>query len=142
MVPKLKVNVVTPAGQLTDTETNAVTAPGELGEFEVLPGHIPFLTELHAGVLRIGEKPEKVEIYATGIGFLRVNQEGVVEVLIEQGLAVEDIDVDAANEQLRELRPQVAAWKKGPDAEFKNLKARHDWALAQVDAAAAARGSH
>jgi F-type H+-transporting ATPase subunit epsilon len=139
---KLTVNVVTPAGQLAEVTTNAVTAPGELGEFEVLPGHIPFLTELHAGVLVLGEKPEPVHRFATANGFLRVNHEGEVEVLVEQGMAAEDIDADAATEELRELRPQVAAWTKGEDAEYKNLKARHDWALARVDAAAAGRSSH
>ena len=31
-------------------------APGEMGEFELLPGHVPMLTALKPGVLTIGDK--------------------------------------------------------------------------------------
>ena len=68
----LHVTLVTPTGALVSERTDAVIAPGELGEFEVLPGHIPFLTELHPGVLTIGENRAK-KMYAVGIGFLEVS---------------------------------------------------------------------
>ncbi len=134
----LKVNVVTPKGPVTDATTDAITAPGEMGEFEVLAGHIPFLTAMHPGVLTLGENMKK-QIYAVGAGYLRVDQAGSVEVLVERAIAAEDVDTEAAGEELKELRPQVEGWKGAPDADFLNLKARYDWARARIDANAATR---
>ena len=131
----LQVAVVTPRGPVTDTATDAVTAPGQLGEFEVLPGHVPFLTQLHPGVLTLGEKRPK-QVFAVASGFLEVEPDGHVQVLVEQAVAAADVDLAAAKAQLAELGPQLKDWKGAVDAEFKNLKARHDWARAQLDARA------
>ena len=132
----LAVSVVTPRGPVTTEETDAVTAPGRLGEFEVLPGHVPFLTELHAGVLVLGERERHV--FAVSSGFLEVEPDGTVLVLVEQAVAAGNVDLEQAKTQLAELAPKLKDWKGAVDAEFKNLKARHDWAQAQVDARARA----
>jgi F-type H+-transporting ATPase subunit epsilon len=132
----LKVSVVTPRGPVTTEDTDAVTAPGELGEFEVLPGHVPFLTQLHPGVLVLGERER--HIFAVASGFLEVEADGTVLVLVEQAVAAVAVDLEQAKAQLSELAPKLKDWKGAIDAEFKNLKARHDWALAQVDARARA----
>lgn len=129
----LHVSVVTPRGPITDEDTDAVTAPGRLGEFEVLPGHVPFLTQLHAGVLVLGEKRDK-HVYAVSQGFLEVEPDGTVQVLVEQAVAAGSVDVEAAKALVAELAPQVKDWKGAVDGEFRNLKARHDWAQAQLDA--------
>jgi F-type H+-transporting ATPase subunit epsilon len=132
----LKVSVVTPRGPVTSEDTDAVTAPGQLGEFEVLPGHVPFLTQLHPGVLVLGERER--HIFAVSSGFLEVEADGTVLVLVEQAVAAGAVDLEQAKAQLSELAPKLKDWKGAIDAEFKNLKARHDWALAQVDARARA----
>ena len=126
------VRVVTPKGTAAETNTDAVTGPGRLGEFEILPGHVPFLTELHPGVLVLGEK--KREYLAVGSGFLRVGTEGTIEVLVDKAVSAADVDVDAAKELLAEVGPKVAAWKEALDGEYKTLKGRLDWAQAQLDA--------
>jgi F-type H+-transporting ATPase subunit epsilon len=132
----LAVSLVTPRGPVAAEETDAVTAPGKLGEFEVLPGHVPFLTELHPGVLVLGERERHV--FAVSSGFLEVEPDGTVLVLVEQAVAAGAVDLEQAKAQLAELAPKLKDWKGAIDAEFKNLKARHDWAQAQVDARARA----
>ena len=132
----LAVSLVTPRGPVAAEETDAVTAPGKLGEFEVLPGHVPFLTELHPGVLVLGEREQHV--FAVSSGFLEVEPDGTVLVLVEQAVAAGAVDLEQAKAQLAELAPKLKDWKGAIDAEFKNLKARHDWAQAQVDARARA----
>ena len=128
----LAVSVVTPRGPITAEDTDAVTAPGELGELEVLPGHVPFLTELHPGVLVLGERERHV--FAVSTGFLEVEPDGTVLVLVEQAVAASEVDLDQAKAQVAELAPKLKDWKGATDAEWKNLKARHDWAQAQLDA--------
>src|SRR5256885_4182950 len=98
----LGVNLVTPKGVVAHTETDSRQAPGELGEFELLPGHVPMLTALRPGVLTIGSgKPASGggsagtrERYAVSTGYLRVDPEGAVEVLVEQAMRAKDIDAE------------------------------------------------
>jgi F-type H+-transporting ATPase subunit epsilon len=125
--------VVTPRGPVVDQETDGVTAPGALGEFEVLPGHVPFLTLLHPGVLILGDKQEQ-RVFAVSSGFLEVEPDGQVQVLVEQAVPAAKVDVAAARAVVDELAPRLKDWPGALDADYKNVKARHDWAQAQLDA--------
>ncbi len=129
----LHVNVVTPNGPITEGATDAVTAPGELGEFEVMPGHIPFLTALHPGVLMIGQM--RKQVFAVGRGYLRVSQQGQVEILVGQAVAGSQVDARAAEAALEQATAELAAYKdQAQDGEWRNVKDRHDWASAMVEA--------
>src|SRR6185369_13247235 len=68
----MHLDVVTPRGRLLTEEVEEVTAPGILGEFGVLPGHIPFLTALKPGVLRY-RAASSSGILAVGAGFVEVS---------------------------------------------------------------------
>ncbi len=131
----LRVAVVTPRGPVADEETDGVTAPGQLGEFEVLPGHVPFLTLLHPGVLILGDKQAR-RVFAVSSGFLEVEPDGEVQVLVERAVPAEKVDAAAAKKVVDELGPKIKDWKEALDADWKNVKARLDWAQAQLDAQA------
>jgi F-type H+-transporting ATPase subunit epsilon len=102
----LAVNLVTPRGVVAHTDADSVQAPGELGEFELLPGHVPMLTALRPGVLTIGTKAR--QRYAVSSGYLRVDPSGAVEILVEQAL----------------------------DGDYVNTQQRAGWARARLDAVA------
>lgn len=127
------VNVVTPTGLIANQDTDAVIAPGRLGEFEVLPGHIPFLTELHPGVLTIGERGPRA-IFAVSVGFVEVSPGGDVQVLVERAVPAGDIDVEAAKAELDESTLELKEWKGEPDSEYDKVRTRQAWAQAQLDA--------
>lgn len=135
----LTVNVVTPTGPIAVGATaSAVTAPGELGEFEVLPGHIPFLTSLHPGVMTLGQG-KGAHVYAVSRGYVRVSIEGEVEVLVERAVPAAKVDTEKAKADRDATQKELADWKDKPqDADWRNIKDRHDWAQAQLDAAARA----
>jgi F-type H+-transporting ATPase subunit epsilon len=131
----LAVNLVTPKGVLLHTEADSVQAPGELGEFEMLPGHVPMLTALRSGPLTIGTKTRAR--YAVSSGYLRVDPEGAVEILVEQALAVKDIDTEVAKKELAAAEAELAKWGDRPmDGDYQNVRARADWARARIDTAA------
>lgn len=132
----LHINLVTPRGVIAHTDAASVQAPGELGEFELLPGHIPMLTALKPGVLTIGEKAK----YAVGNGYLRVDPSGAVEILVEQAQAAADVDRDAASKDLANAEKELASWGDKPtDGTYINVRGRADWARARI---AATGGSH
>ncbi len=129
----LGVNLVTPRGVVAHTDADSVQAPGELGEFELLPGHIPMLTALKPGVLTIGTKARAR--YAVSSGYLRVDPSGAVEILVEQAMPTGDIDTDAAKKDLAAAEAELAKWGDRPlDGDYVNAQQRAGWARARLDA--------
>jgi len=131
----LGVNLVTPRGVVAHTDTDSVQAPGELGEFELLPGHVPLLTALRAGVLTIGTKtPTR---YAVATGYLRVDPSGAVEILVEQAQAAKEIDVTVAQADLKSAETELAKWgDRAHDGDYQSHLAKAGWARARLDAVA------
>ena len=131
----LGVNLVTPRGVVAHTDADSVQAPGELGEFELLPGHVPMLTALRPGVLTIGTKARAR--YAVSAGYLRVDPSGAVEILVEQALPAKDVDVDAAKKELAAAEAEIGKWGDRPlDGDYVSLQQRAGWARARIDAVA------
>ncbi|HVV83246.1 MAG TPA: ATP synthase F1 subunit epsilon [Kofleriaceae bacterium] len=134
MADSLDINVVTPRGVVAHQAADGLTAPGELGEFELLPGHVPLLTALKPGVLTIGDKARAR--YAVSAGYLRVDQTGSVEVLVEQAVAAGEVDVEAARNDLRAAEADLAKWGDKPtDGDWQILLNRVAWAQARLDLA-------
>jgi len=130
----LGVQLVTPKGVVAHTDAESVQAPGELGEFELLPGHVPMLTALRPGVLTIGIKQRSR--YAVSSGYLRIDPKGAVEILVEQALPAGDVDTEAAKKDLVAAETELAKWgDKELDGDYLNLVARAGWARARIDAA-------
>jgi F-type H+-transporting ATPase subunit epsilon len=131
----LAVNLVTPRGVVAHTDADSVQAPGELGEFELLPGHVPMLTALKPGVLTIGTKAR--QRYAVSSGYLRVDPGGAVEILVEQAMLPLDVDPDAAKKDLAAAEAELAKWGDRPlDGDYVNMQQRAGWARARLDAVA------
>jgi F-type H+-transporting ATPase subunit epsilon len=95
---KLSVDVITAERVVfSDTDIDAVVAPGEVGELTVLPSHAALITSLAPGELRI-QKAGADETYmmVTG-GFLEVRDDKVV-ILAENAERAEEIDIALAQE--------------------------------------------
>ncbi len=77
----LEVRIVTPRKVVWEGVANAVQAPGEVGEFGVLPKHIPFLTTLRPGVVTVDGADGKL-VFEVGVGFAEAGP-GRVTILAE-----------------------------------------------------------
>src|SRR4029079_14356555 len=114
----MRLSVTTPRGSLVDTAVDEVTAPGELGEFGVLPGHVPLMSALKPGVLWYKTK-EHSGVLAIGQGFLQVaplpqgddhGGRDRVLVLVDQALTAGDVDTGDAEKELATADRELAAW--------------------------------
>src|SRR5688500_525939 len=98
----MRLSVTTPQGSLVEAEADEVTAPGVLGEFGVLPGHVPFLSALQPGVF-VFRASNDSRVFAVSEGVLEVaRKEGggdKVLVLVSDALQAEEIDRDAAEKE-------------------------------------------
>ena len=126
---------MTPRGVVAHTDADSVQAPGELGEFELLPGHVPMLAALRPGVLTIGTKAR--QRFAVSSGYLRVDPSGAVEILVEQAMPTVEIDAEAAKKDLVAAEAELAKWGDRPlDGDYVNMQHRAGWARARLDAVA------
>jgi F-type H+-transporting ATPase subunit epsilon len=137
----LRLVIVTPAGSVAKTDVTELVAPGVLGEFGVLPGHLPFLSAILAGVLTYVEGGQ-TQIYAVGAGFVEVGAGDEVVVLTEAALAPADIDAPAAEQEEREAAAALATLSPAEQAgEFAHRTAVQAWARARLHAVQRSRGA-
>ena len=142
----MRLSVTTPRGALVDTNVEELTAPGLLGEFGVLPGHVPLMSALKPGVLTY-RAADHTGTLAVGEGFLQVAPTGAptgneatpsdrVLVLVDQAVNATAVDRAAAEKDFAKLEAEIAAWKGDLDGTYQALCVRRDWAMAQLNAAA------
>jgi F-type H+-transporting ATPase subunit epsilon len=137
----MKLSLTTPRGALVDLDVDEVTAPGALGEFGVLPGHVPLMSALKPGVLVYRAKTSS-GVVAVGPGFLQVaapaqndTMHDRVLVLVDQALVAGDVDRAEAQKDLVAADKELAAWKSELDGAYRALEIRRQWAQARLDAA-------
>ena len=133
----MHLTVTTPRGYLVQVEADEIVAPGVLGEFGILAGHIPFMSVLKPGVLSYRGK-DGLKFLAIGDGILqvaRVSDGDKIEVLVNRGESGKDVDREAAQRELAAADSELAKSKAESPAELKPMQDRRAWAAAQVDAA-------
>jgi F-type H+-transporting ATPase subunit epsilon len=143
----MRLSVTTPRGAVVETEIDEITAPGTLGEFGVLPGHVPMMAALKPGVLTY-RTSDRATTLAVGEGFLQVAPVVIGEkttdrvlVLVDQAAGATAIDPAVAKKELGEVEARLAAWKGELDGTYQELVVRRDWFLAQLGAASRATPS-
>lgn len=130
----LRLDVVTPAGVAVRKDVDTVEAPSVDGEFGVLPGHLPLLAALKAGVVRYRSEG-KTFVLAVGAGFAEAGAD-LMTILTDRCLEAKDIDVAKARTELDAAAKKLEAFN-GPQegAEFEELTRSTQWFQAQLDAA-------
>ena len=93
-MPTLRLEVVTPYKKTYSEDVDMVTIPGLDGEYGVLPLHVPLITALKAGELRIQKGGQETSL-ATGGGFAEVMPDRVT-ILTDAAIGSAEIDEAAA----------------------------------------------
>src|ERR1700739_2341706 len=100
----LKLEIVTPEEKIYSEDVNMVTLPGSEGELGVYPNHVPVLTALKPGELRVVKDGRETAL-AVGEGCIEIRADGV-SVLTDMALRSEKIDIEAAEKAVE--RAQAA----------------------------------
>src|SRR6516164_8854282 len=90
----LKLEIVTPEEKIYSEDVEMVTLPGSEGELGVYPNHVPLLTTLVPGELRVIKSGRETTM-AIGEGFVEIKGDGV-SVLTDMALESEKIDISVA----------------------------------------------
>jgi F-type H+-transporting ATPase subunit epsilon len=124
----LKLEIVTPETTAYSEDVEMVTLPGSEGELGVYPNHVPLLTTLNPGELRV-LKGGKESFLAIGEGFVEITG-STVSVLTDMALEPAVIDESAAEAAV--ARAQAAMKDDLGKEEVAAVQASLQKALAQL----------
>jgi F-type H+-transporting ATPase subunit epsilon len=109
----LRLAIATPDKIEFDDDVNMVVAPGIDGELGILPGHIPYVTRLKPGILRIYKGDDR-RIMAVSEGYMEVTGSKVV-ILAEAAEMPDEIDVERALAAKRRAQERLATHSHDTD---------------------------
>ncbi len=128
MAATLRLEIVTPEAIAYSEDVEMVTLPGTEGEIGVYPNHVPLLTTLKPGELRV-LKGGRTDFLAVGEGFVEIKGDAV-SVLTDVALEASKIDAGAAEEAV--ARAQAAMKEDHSAEEVASIQATLQKALAQL----------
>ena len=92
----------------------SVTAPGELGLFQVLFNHAPLLAQLTSGQLTVRELSGEDTFYSVGGGFAEVRDNHVV-ILADSAERADEINLERAESAREKADEIIHARRPGED---------------------------
>ena len=131
---KINLKVVTPERIVYEDEVDLVTAMTEAGEITVLPEHIPLVSNLRAGEMRLKKDGEE-HLLVASTGFLQVRPGNQVVILADTAERAEELDL-AKIEEAKERAQKLMEEKRHVDnVAFANAAAMMERELARYKVA-------
>ena len=118
---KLHLEVVTPEKVMVSQEVDIVVAPGSMGEFGVLEGHVPFLSGIEPGELRFSNG-NQTERFLVTTGFSEVS-DNKVSVLVDAAEKATEIDLERARKAMERAKERLALDRGREDVDFMRAEA-------------------
>ena len=116
----LTLEIVTPEARVFSDTIDTVVIPTVDGEIGILPGHIPLLTQVQDGELRV-TKGTVVSVLAVGGGFAQVSGDKV-SILAERAITEDKIDEKAVENAMQRAEQAIKDAKDMDPAEFEHLQ--------------------
>jgi F-type H+-transporting ATPase subunit epsilon len=111
---KVTFELVSPEKLLLSRPVDMVVVPGSEGDFGVLVRHAPVISNVRPGVIEVHEDGKVSErIFIVG-GFAEVTGERCT-VLADRAMPVSELDRQAAEQQLKDSREDLADAKTDPE---------------------------
>jgi len=132
MAMTIHVDVVSAEESIFSGLAEFVALPGEAGELGILPGHMPLITRIRPGAVRL-KLPQQAEdelIFVAG-GLLEV-QPGLVTVLADTAIRGKDLDEAKAAEAKQ--KAEEALVNRGSELDYARAQAELAEAVAQLAA--------
>lgn len=105
MADTMQFDLVSPEKKLASVEASMVELPGMEGDLAAMPDHVPLLTTLRPGKIRVHAGNDVTEYVVTG-GFAEISAEGT-SVLAEQAMAPSDLSRDVLEGLAAEATSQL-----------------------------------
>lgn len=116
----LTLEIVTPEAKVYSDTIDSVVIPTVEGEIGVLPGHIPLLTQVEDGELRV-TKGATTQLLVVSGGFAQIDGDRV-RVLAENAINEEKIDEHAVEAALKRAEEQLKEAKDMDPQQYEHLQ--------------------
>lgn len=131
MAMTIHVDVVSSGKSIFSGLVEFVVLPGEAGELGILPGHVPLLTRIKAGAVRLKLPDNKEELIFVAGGLLEV-QPGLVTVLADTAIRGDDLD-EAKAQEAKQLAMEAMA-NRASNVDYAKAEAELAEAVGQLSA--------
>lgn len=131
MAMTIHVDVVSAEEMIFSGLAEFVVLPGEAGELGILPGHMPLMTRIKPGAVRVQLPDGKEELIFVAGGLLEV-QPGLVTVLADT--AIRGADLDQAKALEAKKLAEEAMVNRGSEMDYARAQAELAEAIAQLAA--------
>ncbi len=126
----MNLEIVTPEAKVYEDTVESVVLPTTTGEINILPGHIPLVTEIQAGEI-IVPKPGDGQSLAISKGFAQCVGDKI-SVLAEDAIHIDEIDEFAVEEAQKRAETALTTMEKMSDEEIAMLETQIAYARAQI----------
>lgn len=100
----LEIKIITPDRTVYDqTGVSEITIPTTSGEITVLPEHIPLISVIKTGEIRLKKDGVKIALAISG-GILEIQKHSKLVILAERGELAQEIDLARAEEAYRRAK--------------------------------------
>lgn len=107
---KIHCTIVTPERIIASKEIDQVIAPGASGEFGILPNHVPFISILDVGVIKLIYENVQ-DKYVIGGGYLEFD-DNTANILCDEVFTTDNITKEEALKAITELELKLKEEKQ------------------------------
>lgn len=111
----LKLEIISPKEKVFSTEAKQVVLPTESGEIGLLSGHIPLVTQLKLGALKVINDSNQ-EVFAIKGGFAQLVSDKI-SILTDEAIAAGDLEASAIEASINAVEKQLASAESASEKE-------------------------
>jgi len=126
----MNIEIVTPEAKVYEDTIDSVVMPTTSGEIDILPGHIPIVTEIMAGELIVSKSGTRQSL-AISKGFAQCVGDKI-SILAEDAIHIDEIDESAVEEAQKRAENALATMEKMSGEEVAMLETQIAYARAQI----------
>jgi F-type H+-transporting ATPase subunit epsilon len=126
----MNIEIVTPEAKVYEDTIDSVVMPTTSGEIDILPGHIPIVTEIMAGELIVSNSGTRQSL-AISKGFAQYVGDKI-SILAEDAIHIDEIEESAVEEAQKRAENALATMEKMSDEEVAMLETQIAYARAQI----------
>ena len=102
----LKLEIISPKEKVFSTEAKQVVLPTESGEIGLLTGHIPMVTQLKLGALKVINDSSQ-EIFVIKGGFAQLVSD-TISILTDEAVAASDLEASEIEQSINAVEKKLA----------------------------------
>jgi F-type H+-transporting ATPase subunit epsilon len=110
---KFPVEVLTPEGEVFNDEIVQISTRTAIGSIGILANHQPMLAMLDPTELRLYTSEDSYETLAQGEGYLQVQRDSRVLILVDEAGKPEDLDASEWEEKLKRAENEISDAEEG-----------------------------